>query len=55
MLGHFRTFLVIPELSDEVSIWESNQCKKHSLAFISQAFHVFRFVHQAEELGVHSI
>ena len=23
----FRTFLVIPELSDEVSIWESNQCE----------------------------
>ena len=23
-----RTFLVIPELSDEVSIWEANQCKE---------------------------
>lgn len=25
-----RTFLVIPELSDEVSIWECNHCKDNN-------------------------
>ena len=52
-----RTFLVIPELSDEVSIWESNQCKAiHPLHVpFAEPFLVFRFVHQTQELGVHPV
>lgn len=51
-----RTFLVIPELKDEVSIWEANQCKEvctyQSMTRPSR-FPFFRSLYKTQELGVY--